>query len=161
MPHGTRLYSIAASRYGDNYDGKTTSLCVRRATFWDSEKNAEDPAKKGICSNFLCDAKPGDEITMTGLSDLGLPGCWCASALLCHPGSPACAWNAHCNRDSVWQACSMPLPGVEVSTSKSSCCLPSLQICTPHRHGACSVSKRLSFCPSRHCSCPRAPRAGR
>ena len=67
MPHGTRLYSIAASRYGDNYDGKTTSLCVRRATFWDSEKNAEDPAKKGICSNFLCDAKPGDEITMTGL----------------------------------------------------------------------------------------------
>ena len=67
MPHGTRLYSIAASRYGDDYDGKTTSLCVRRATFWDSEKNAEDPAKKGICSNFLCDAKPGDEITMTGL----------------------------------------------------------------------------------------------
>ena len=29
-------------------------------------QNAEDPAKKGICSNFLCDAKPGDEVTMTG-----------------------------------------------------------------------------------------------
>lgn len=67
MPHGTRLYSIAASRYGDNFDGKTTSLCVRRATFWDSEKNEEDPEKKGICSNFLCDAKAGDEIKMTGL----------------------------------------------------------------------------------------------
>ncbi|KAL3155179.1 hypothetical protein ABBQ32_013119 [Trebouxia sp. C0010 RCD-2024] len=66
MPHGTRLYSIAASRYGDNFDGQTTSLCVRRATFWDSEKNAEDPEKKGICSNFLCDAKAGDEIKMTG-----------------------------------------------------------------------------------------------
>ena len=66
MPHGTRLYSIAATRYGDNFDGKTTSLCVRRATFWDSEKNAEDPEKKGLCSNFLCDAKPGDEIKMTG-----------------------------------------------------------------------------------------------
>lgn len=66
MPHGTRLYSIAASRYGDQFDGKTTSLCVRRATFWDSEKNAEDPEKKGICSNFLADAKPGDEINMTG-----------------------------------------------------------------------------------------------
>jgi ferredoxin--NADP+ reductase len=27
---------------------------------------AEDPAKKGICSNFLCDAQPGTEIMMTG-----------------------------------------------------------------------------------------------
>jgi ferredoxin--NADP+ reductase len=66
VPHGTRLYSIASSRYGDTYDGKTASLCVRRATYWDPEKNAEDPEKKGICSNFLCDAKPGTEITMTG-----------------------------------------------------------------------------------------------
>ena len=64
--HGVRLYSIAASRYGDNFDGKTTSLCVRRATYWDPELKADDPAKKGICSNFLCDAKPGDEIEMTG-----------------------------------------------------------------------------------------------
>lgn len=38
MPHGTRLYSIAASRYGDKFDGKTTTLCVRRATYWDPEK---------------------------------------------------------------------------------------------------------------------------
>ncbi|BDA46638.1 Ferredoxin-NADP reductase, root isozyme, chloroplastic [Coccomyxa sp. Obi] len=66
VPHGTRLYSIAASRYGDTFDGKTTSLCVRRAEYWCPEMNAYDPAKKGICSNFLCDAKPGDEITMTG-----------------------------------------------------------------------------------------------
>ena len=66
MPHGARLYSIASTRYGDNFDGQTASLCVRRATFWDNEKNAEDPAKKGLCSNFLCDAKPGDEVTMTG-----------------------------------------------------------------------------------------------
>jgi len=66
VPHGVRLYSIAASRYGDNFDGLTTSLCVRRATYWDPELKADDPAKKGLCSNFLCDAKPGDEITMTG-----------------------------------------------------------------------------------------------
>eukprot|EP01023_Acetabularia_acetabulum_P009199 TRINITY_DN1406_c0_g2_i2.p1 TRINITY_DN1406_c0_g2~~TRINITY_DN1406_c0_g2_i2.p1 ORF type:complete len:350 (+),score=67.83 TRINITY_DN1406_c0_g2_i2:173-1222(+) len=66
VPHGTRLYSIGSSRYGDFYDGNTTSLCVRRATYWDPEMNAEDPAKKGICSNYLCDAKPGDEVTMTG-----------------------------------------------------------------------------------------------
>jgi hypothetical protein len=66
VPLGVRLYSIASTRYGDFFDGQTASLCVRRATFWDAEKNAEDPAKKGICSNFLCDAKPGTEITLTG-----------------------------------------------------------------------------------------------
>jgi len=66
VPHGTRLYSIASSRYGDTFDGQTTALCVRRAVYWDSEANKEDPEKKGICSNFLCDAKPGQEIMMTG-----------------------------------------------------------------------------------------------
>jgi len=66
VKHGVRLYSIASSRYGDNFDGQTASLCVRRATYWDPELGREDPAKKGICSNFLCDAKPGDKITMTG-----------------------------------------------------------------------------------------------
>ena len=70
VPHGTRLYSIAASRYGDTFDGKTTSLCVRRAEYWCPEMKANDPAKKGLCSNFLCDAKPGDEITMTGADRL-------------------------------------------------------------------------------------------
>ena len=62
MPHGTRLYSIASTRHGDEFDGKTGSLCVKRATYWDPELKKEDPAKAGICSNYLCDAKPGDEV---------------------------------------------------------------------------------------------------
>lgn len=65
-PHSVRLYSIASSRYGDDMTGKTGSLCVRRATYWCPELKAEDPAKKGICSNFLCDTKPGDKVEMTG-----------------------------------------------------------------------------------------------
>jgi ferredoxin--NADP+ reductase len=65
-PHNVRLYSIASTRYGDDMTGKTGSLCVRRATYWDPEMNAEDPAKKGICSNYLCDAKPGEKLAMTG-----------------------------------------------------------------------------------------------
>lgn len=65
-PHSVRLYSIASSRYGDDMTGKTGSLCVRRATYWCPELKADDPAKKGICSNFLCDTKPGDEVKMTG-----------------------------------------------------------------------------------------------
>merc|ERR1711966_198679 len=67
-PHTVRLYSIASSRYGDDMTGKTSSLCVRRATYWCPELKADDPAKKGICSNFLCDTQPGTELTMTGPS---------------------------------------------------------------------------------------------
>jgi sulfite reductase alpha subunit-like flavoprotein len=74
VPHGVRLYSIASSRYGDAFDGKTATLCVRRATYWDPEMNKEDPAKKGICSNFLCDAKPGTKVSMTG-------ACFCVRVL--------------------------------------------------------------------------------
>jgi hypothetical protein len=48
VPHGVRLYSIASSRYGDAFDGQTTTLCVRRAVYVDPETGKEDPAKKGI-----------------------------------------------------------------------------------------------------------------
>jgi ferredoxin--NADP+ reductase len=67
-PNSVRLYSIASSRYGDDMTGTTTSLCVRRATYWCPELKADDPAKKGICSNFLCDAKPGEDLKLTGPS---------------------------------------------------------------------------------------------
>jgi hypothetical protein len=46
--------------------GNTATLCVRRATYFDPELGRDDPAKKGVCSNFLCDAKPGDEVMLTG-----------------------------------------------------------------------------------------------
>ena len=65
-PNTVRLYSIASSRYGDDMTGTTTSLCVRRATYWCPELKADDPAKKGICSNFLCDAQAGEQVKMTG-----------------------------------------------------------------------------------------------
>lgn len=66
VAHGTRLYSIASSRYGDSFDGQTASLCVRRANYYDPETGVEDPSKKGLASNFLTDAAPGTEIMMTG-----------------------------------------------------------------------------------------------
>jgi ferredoxin--NADP+ reductase len=65
-PNSVRLYSIASSRYGDDMAGTTTSLCVRRATYWCPELKADDPAKKGVCSNYLCDSKPGEEVKLTG-----------------------------------------------------------------------------------------------
>lgn len=66
-PHNVRLYSIASTRYGDYFDGKTATLCVRRAVYYDPETGKEDPAKKGVCSNFLCDSKPGDKVQITGM----------------------------------------------------------------------------------------------
>jgi len=65
-PHSVRLYSIASTRYGDDMTGKTGSLCVRRANYWCPELKADDPAKAGICSNFLCDTEAGAEVKMTG-----------------------------------------------------------------------------------------------
>lgn len=67
-PHTVRLYSIASSRYGDDMTGQTASLCVRRATYWDPDMGKDDPAKKGVCSNYLCDASPGLSVRMTGPS---------------------------------------------------------------------------------------------
>jgi len=65
-PNKVRLYSIASSRYGDDMKGTTTTLCVRRATYWCPEMEKEDPAKKGVCSNYLCDASAGDVVKLTG-----------------------------------------------------------------------------------------------
>ncbi|KAF5842467.1 hypothetical protein DUNSADRAFT_7078, partial [Dunaliella salina] len=64
VPNHVRLYSIAASRYGDTRDGRTTTLCVVRVVY----KDAEGKEVRGLCSNYLADTKPGDELTMTGPS---------------------------------------------------------------------------------------------
>lgn len=82
-PHNVRLYSIASTRYGDSFDGRTASLCVRRAVYYDPETGKEDPSKNGVCSNFLCDSKPGDKVLITGkIKEILLK-----LALICHPNS--------------------------------------------------------------------------
>ena len=64
--HKPRLYSIASTRYGDIVDGSTVSLCVRRAEYYDPVTGLVDESKKGVCSNFLCDAKPGTQVQVAG-----------------------------------------------------------------------------------------------
>lgn len=64
--HKPRLYSIASTRYGDALDGETVSLCVRRAVYVDPATGLEDPSKKGVCSNFLCDALAGNTVQVAG-----------------------------------------------------------------------------------------------
>ncbi|MBX2860351.1 MAG: hypothetical protein KTR14_03895 [Vampirovibrio sp.] len=60
-PHKLRLYSIA-SPYTGEYDdgGKTVTLCVKRAL------GATPDIPPGVCSSFLCDAKVGDKVRITG-----------------------------------------------------------------------------------------------
>jgi len=60
-PHKLRLYSIASTRHGDDFNGNTVSLCVRQLQY---EKDGE--TINGICSTFLCDIKPGDKVKITG-----------------------------------------------------------------------------------------------
>ncbi|CAL1361169.1 unnamed protein product [Linum trigynum] len=61
-PHKLRLYSIASSALGDFGDSKTVSLCVKRLVY----VNDQGETVKGVCSNFLCDLKPGSEVSITG-----------------------------------------------------------------------------------------------
>lgn len=81
-PHNVRLYSIASTRYGDFFDGKTASLCVRRAVYYDGETGKEDPSKSGVCSNYLCDSKPGDKVKITGKALLHCERSTCQHLLL-------------------------------------------------------------------------------
>ncbi|OGW84940.1 MAG: hypothetical protein A3C35_05505 [Omnitrophica bacterium RIFCSPHIGHO2_02_FULL_46_11] len=63
-PHKLRLYSVASVRNGDFGDGQTVSLCVVRH-FWDNPKTGEKGIP-GLSSNYLCDLKKGDLVTLTG-----------------------------------------------------------------------------------------------
>jgi ferredoxin--NADP+ reductase len=62
-PHKLRLYSIASPAVGDDGNGKTFSLCVKRLIYEDPDTGEE---KRGVCSNYLCDLKVGDVTDVTG-----------------------------------------------------------------------------------------------
>ena len=66
-PNTVRLYSIASSRYGDDMTGTTTSLCVRRATYWCPELKADDPPRRASAPTSLR-LQAGDELALTGPS---------------------------------------------------------------------------------------------
>ena len=59
--HRVKLYSVASSRHGEDGKGDILALCVKR------ELSIKDGAVlRGLCSNYLCDAKKGDHILITG-----------------------------------------------------------------------------------------------
>jgi len=60
-PHYVRLYSVASPRDGERPGYNNLSLTVKRVT----EDHQGRPVK-GVCSNYLCDLKPGDEVKVVG-----------------------------------------------------------------------------------------------
>jgi ferredoxin--NADP+ reductase len=64
-PNKLRLYSIASTRLGDDGQGHSAALCVKRVVFADP---ATGEHHLGVASNYLCDLEPGDEVSVTGPS---------------------------------------------------------------------------------------------
>lgn len=62
-PYKLRLYSIASPAVGDDGQGKTVSVCVKRALGTDPATGELHP---GVCSGYLCDLPVGATVQVTG-----------------------------------------------------------------------------------------------
>lgn len=60
-PHRMRLYSLASSRNGESGIPGRISIVVKRVV---SEQDGR--LIPGVCSNYICDSKTGDQIAITG-----------------------------------------------------------------------------------------------
>ncbi|TGK90240.1 ferredoxin-NADP reductase [Leptospira bourretii] len=58
-----RLYSIASPSFSFGQTKDNIEFVVKRDNVYDENGNL---LHKGVCSNYLCDLKPGDTVTMTG-----------------------------------------------------------------------------------------------
>jgi ferredoxin--NADP+ reductase len=70
-PHKVRLYSLACPSSGEDGSGKVISTTTKRVIDEHTpQQDGADPDKHtlflGVCSNFLCDLRPGDEVKVTG-----------------------------------------------------------------------------------------------
>ncbi len=70
-PHKVRLYSIACPSWGEDGQGNVVSTTPKRLIDeYHPQKDGDDPQRHtlflGVCSNFLCDLVPGDEVQVTG-----------------------------------------------------------------------------------------------
>ncbi len=70
-PHKVRLYSLASPSWGEDGDGNVISTTPKRLVEEFVPQTATDDASDhhlfmGICSNYLCSLKPGDEVCLSG-----------------------------------------------------------------------------------------------
>ena len=60
-PHHARQYSIASPRNGERPGYNNLSLTVKRVV-----EDHEGKPVRGVCSNYICDLKPGDSVQVIG-----------------------------------------------------------------------------------------------
>ncbi|MHC4709842.1 MAG: ferredoxin reductase domain-containing protein [Planctomycetota bacterium] len=70
-PHKVRLYSVACPSWGEDGEANVISTTPKRLIDERKpQKPGDDPEDHslfiGVCSNYLCDLRPGDEVKMTG-----------------------------------------------------------------------------------------------
>lgn len=62
-PHKLRLYSVSSPSKGENGKSNLVSTTVKRAM-----DEVDGTFYTGVCSNYLCNLKPGDKVKVTGPS---------------------------------------------------------------------------------------------
>ena len=70
-PHKVRLYSVACPSYGEDGAGRIISTTPKRLIEeFNTEEKSPGPTENGlflgVCSNYLCKLKRGDEVRLTG-----------------------------------------------------------------------------------------------
>ncbi len=70
-PHKVRLYSVACPSGGEDGGGNWVSTTPKRLIDeYRPQKASDDPTDHrlflGVCSNYLCDVRDGDEVAVTG-----------------------------------------------------------------------------------------------
>ena len=70
-PHKVRLYSVACPSWGEDGEGNLVSTTPKRVIDeFVAQSAKDDPTDHhlflGVCSNYLCDLKAGDEVQLTG-----------------------------------------------------------------------------------------------
>jgi ferredoxin--NADP+ reductase len=70
-PHKVRLYSVACPSWGEDGEGRVISTTPKRVIDEFVPQGAGQDAAEhrlflGVCSNYLCDLKPGAEVLLTG-----------------------------------------------------------------------------------------------
>lgn len=68
-PHKVRLYSIASPTAGEDGAGRILSTTCKRVVDEYQPEGDDDDRRGlflGVCSNYVCDLKPGDTVQVTG-----------------------------------------------------------------------------------------------